>query len=125
MNRRAQRAGSVGFIHWQDLAMLGDVCWYCGIGLEPMHGSYDHVVPLERGGANTRENLARCCITCQRAKATRSLSEFVQSQHLTVTCALPGCNEQFTPRYAEWKRGMAKFCSLSHAAKSRWTNAQA
>lgn len=125
MNRRAQRYGQPGRVDWEDLYSLGQQCWYCGIGLEPMHGTYDHVVALDRDGPNTRENLARCCMTCQRSKATRSAEEFLQSQHLQVTCALPGCGETFTPRYSEWKRGMAKYCSLSHAAKGRWTNARA
>lgn len=123
MNKRARRVRAIGNVTWIDLVQLGQTCRYCGIGLEPMHGTYDHVVSLDRGGANTRENLARCCITCQRKKATRSTEEFIQSMNLVVTCALPGCGKEFTPRYSEWKRGMARFCSLSHAARSRWVDA--
>lgn len=125
MNRRAIRYGAPGFLRWTDLYYLGQACWYCGIGLEPMHGTYDHVTPLERGGSNTRENLARCCTKCQREKASRLPAEFLQSKHLQVTCALPGCDVTFTPRYSEWKRGMARYCSLSHSAKGRWANEQA
>lgn len=123
MNKRARRAGVYGEITWAHLMDLGDACAYCGIELEPMHGSYDHVESLDRGGPNVVANLVRCCMTCQRSKHTKSMAEFKEAQAVEVECALPGCGKRWRPRYGEWKRGMAKFCSLSHAAKSRWVHA--
>lgn len=124
MNKRARRARVYGEVTWEQLAQLEGKCHYCRIDLEPMHGSYDHVVALDRGGPNWIGNIVRCCLTCQRSKHTKSIAEFAEAQTVEVVCALPGCGKRWTPRYAEYKRGMARFCSLSHAAKSRWVHAQ-
>lgn len=99
---------------------LGDRCFYCEIGMDKMDGSYDHVLAFNEGGTNDPSNIVRCCVSCQRRKFTKTPAEYEEYRHMRVTCALDGCDKVFTPRYAEAKRGMAKFCSLSHAAKSRW-----
>ena len=123
MNKRARRHHAMGLLRWEDLAALPAWCRYCGIGLEPLHGTFDHVVALERGGPNLPANLVRCCTKCQRSKFTKTAAEFAEANALVVTCALPGCGKTWKPRYAEYKRGAARFCSLSHAAKSRWVSA--
>lgn len=125
MNARATRCGAQGHIEFMDLYTVmfrggSDSCFYCGIGLEPMHGSFDHAIALDRGGSNRTNNIVRCCLTCQRSKHTKTPGEFRSSQDLSVTCALPGCGKSWNPRWGEYKRGMARFCSRSHAAKSRW-----
>lgn len=120
MNKRARSARVYGEVSWTDLAALGDRCTYCGIDLEPMHGSYDHVIAIDRGGPNIAGNIVRCCMTCQRAKHTKTVEEFRVAQSVEVVCALPGCGRRWRPRYGEYRRGMARYCSLSHAAKSRW-----
>lgn len=118
MNMRARKVGARGIINPMNLAVLPHVCYYCGIELAFGHGTYDHRVALNKGGSNQPDNIVRCCITCQRKKFTKSEGEyrtFVAAG--SVTCALEGCSISWTPRFAEQQRGMAKFCSRSHAAK--------
>jgi hypothetical protein len=105
---------------WTHLALLPDECFYCGIELSKMEGSYDHVIPWDQGGSNDPSNIVRCCLDCQRRKFNKTPEEFERHQKLTVTCALPGCDVTYQPRYAEYMRGMARYCSRSHAAASRW-----
>lgn len=116
MNKRAEKRGARGRVSAEMLYSLGNICAYCGTELEPMHGSYDHRIALERGGSNTIDNLVRCCITCQREKFTKTPEEFLRVRTMVVTCALPGCDKTWHPRYAERQRGVARFCSRSHAA---------
>lgn len=120
MNSKARRLGVRGHMTPELLFTLGTRCHYCSIEVEYGHGSYDHVQSFERGGFNTIDNLVRVCTTCNRRKFTKSVAEFAGHRDLVVTCALPGCTNTFHPRFAERERGMAKFCSRSHAAKAGW-----
>lgn len=119
-NAKARRLNRRGVVLWTHLAVLADECFYCGIGLSKMEGSYDHVLPWDRGGSNDPSNIVRCCLDCQRRKFNKTPEEFTEHEGMVVTCALPECSNTFKPRYAEAKRGMARYCSRSHAAKSRW-----
>lgn len=105
---------------WKHLYDLPDECFYCGVSLSKMEGSFDHVLAFGEGGSNDPSNIVRCCVTCQRKKFTKTAAEFEEHKAMTRVCALPGCDVVFTPRWAEAKRGMARYCSLSHAAKSRF-----
>ena len=115
-NTKGRRLGRRGTVTWKHLYELGDYCFYCDIGMDKMDGSYD----FDQGGSNDPSNIVRCCVSCQRRKFTKTPEEYAEHRLMRVTCALDGCDKVFTPRYAEAKRGMAKYCSLSHAAKSRW-----
>lgn len=117
-NAKARRLGRRGVVLWTHLASLPPSCRYCGVGLSPMEGTFDHVVPWEEGGSNDPSNIVRCCTRCNRRKFTKSPQEFAAHMARTVTCPVDGV--VFAPRYSEWKRGMAKYCSRSCAAKSRW-----
>lgn len=118
MNMRARKVGARGVITPDMLAAKPAQCAYCHVGLEPGHGTFDHRVALDKGGSNTFDNIERCCVNCQRQKFTKSEEEFLQYvAEGGVTCQLSGCDNSWIPRYAERKRGMAKFCSRSHAAK--------
>jgi 5-methylcytosine-specific restriction endonuclease McrA len=119
-NAKARRLNRRGVVLWTHLAVLPDECAYCGIGLSKMEGSYDHAVPWNRGGSNDPSNIVRCCLDCQRRKFDKTPEEFAEHKAMRKVCALPGCTNTFQPRYAEDKRGMARYCSRSHAAKSRW-----
>lgn len=119
-NAKARRLGRPGVITGEMLAALPGQCAYCGVELGIMDGTWDHVIPFDRGGTNVIENIVRCCTSCQRRKFTKTPAEYEEHQQLYVTCALPGCEKQYRPRYAEWQNGRARYCSLSHAAASRW-----
>lgn len=71
-NQRAARFGVSARLSNADVrATVGD-CAYCG----GTSTTWDHIVPLCRGGANTRENLASCCRHCNQLKAFRTPDEW-------------------------------------------------
>ena len=49
-------------------------CVYCGSDRDP---SWDHVIPLSRGGPNSIENIVTCCGTCNRSKRRRTPDEWL------------------------------------------------
>lgn len=112
-----------GVVTAEMLAAMPGRCFYCGTELSIMNGTWDHKTPFDKGGSNQLRNIVRCCFTCNRRKFTKTPAEFATHEETWVTCALPGCGKQWQPRYAELLRGMAKYCSRSHAAKSRWVEA--
>ena len=46
-------------------------CQYCGNEFDPARLTFDHVVPVARGGLKTWENIVTCCIECNRRKGDR------------------------------------------------------
>lgn len=70
--RRAQKAGNGGShttAEWRALCeWFGNVCLCCGVA-EKL--SRDHVVPLNKGGANAIANLQPICVRCNSAKQTK------------------------------------------------------
>lgn len=53
-----------------------EVCYYCGIKLTRNNASYDHIIPLSRGGADTKANLVWCCKKCNYSKGSKLLEEW-------------------------------------------------
>lgn len=102
------------------LAAKGNVCVYCGTELRLEDGSWDHVIAFDKGGTNFIDNIVRCCTSCQRRKHSKSPTEYDAHRALVVTCALPGCEVTYKPRWAEYQRGMARYCSHQHAGAARW-----
>lgn len=106
-----------------DLAMVwldaGGRCRYCDIEVEIMTVSFDHVIPLSKGGLNERENLAACCMTCQRTKHTKTPEEHLEYRATWRTCPVDGT--RFRPRFADIARGYGVYCSrrCSGSAASR------
>jgi 5-methylcytosine-specific restriction endonuclease McrA len=43
-------------------------CQYCGRRFQPIDLTYDHVIPVARGGRKTWENIVTCCRECNRKK---------------------------------------------------------
>ena len=119
-NAKARKLAVPGEVTAAMLAVMPGKCAYCGVHLSLADGTWDHKVSFDKGGDNRLNNIVRCCLRCNRSKFTKSAEEFLTYEGMIVTCALPGCGNTWQPRYAELRRGMAKFCSRSHAAKSRW-----
>lgn len=117
-NSKARRLGRRGVVLWTHLYALPLSCYYCGIGLSQMDGSFDHMIAFDQGGSNDPSNIVRCCLSCQRRKFTKTEAEFAEHRTMTAICAT--CGKVWQPRYAEQKRGMARYCSRSCSAKSRW-----
>jgi len=50
-------------------------CQYCGTRLAPPQLTFDHVVPVARGGRKDWNNIVTCCISCNRKKGDRQAAE--------------------------------------------------
>jgi 5-methylcytosine-specific restriction endonuclease McrA len=121
INKKAERVGATGRITAEQLAaiiLIHPACHYCDIGLERGHGTFDHVVPFDRGGANLPGNIVRCCLSCNREKYTKSPAELARFREHEFRCG--NCNKSFRPRYADWINGNGRFCSRACSASSRW-----
>lgn len=46
-------------------------CQYCGGQFPPSQLTFDHVVPVARGGHKGWDNIVTCCIPCNRRKGDR------------------------------------------------------
>ncbi len=69
-NQTAVRFGVPGKVDWRDL--VPEDCAYCGTPCE----SWDHVMPLSRGGPNTLDNIVPCCWPCNSDKKHRTPEEW-------------------------------------------------
>jgi len=52
-------------------------CFYCGDGLTPETGTFDHIIPRSKGGSNRQDNLCNSCRPCNENKAD-IMPEFTQ-----------------------------------------------
>jgi len=50
-------------------------CQYCGRRERPEHLTFDHVIPVARGGRKTWENIVTACVPCNRRKGGRTPEE--------------------------------------------------
>lgn len=50
-------------------------CQYCGVAFDHQSLNIDHVIPRDKGGRNTWENVVCSCIPCNTRKANRLPSE--------------------------------------------------
>jgi 5-methylcytosine-specific restriction endonuclease McrA len=50
-------------------------CQYCGHRCQPGQLTFDHVVPVARGGHKGWDNIVTCCIPCNRRKGDRTPEE--------------------------------------------------
>lgn len=80
-NRRTQKQNSFEKVTQEELRELyaesEDHCGYCGIRL---FGKYhiDHIQPLSRKGAHSKENLCICCSACNLSKNNKTVDEWLQ-----------------------------------------------
>ena len=50
-------------------------CQYCGRRFPPSQLTFDHVIPVARGGHKGWDNIVTCCIPCNRTKGDRTPEE--------------------------------------------------
>jgi len=50
-------------------------CQYCGESFPTTELTFDHVTPVAQGGRKDWENIATCCVTCNRRKGGRTPEE--------------------------------------------------
>jgi hypothetical protein len=121
INKKAVRLHAPGRVSAESLFLIirkYPQCPYCGQDTDPMHGSFDHVVPFDKDGTNLSDNIVFAHRTCNKHKHTKSVSEYSSYKMLTVTCPVDGT--VFRPRYADYARGLGRYCSRSCSAASRW-----
>ena len=58
---------------------LSKDCPYC-FAPEPKDVELDHIIPIQRGGLSTRENLVYVCRQCNHAKSSQTLAMFLKSK---------------------------------------------
>lgn len=121
-NKKAAQHGVPGVVSAVSLARKPMVCNYCGIGLEVGQGTFDHVIPFDKGGTNNDDNIVRSCLTCNRKKFTKSPAEFAEHRDLVVACVV--CGKEYKPRWGEWINGRARVCSRKCAGRKRWLKEQ-
>lgn len=63
-------------LHTKKRLMGNEVCAYCGKKLTRQNATLDHVIPLSRGGDDSRRNLVWCCKKCNKEKGSLLLSEW-------------------------------------------------
>ncbi len=54
-------------------------CAYCNCDLDESGYHIDHVIPISRGGSNSRSNIALACPTCNLRKNSKTAEEFVSN----------------------------------------------
>ncbi len=115
INQKARKLGAPGTVSATDLALVflafNRKCAYCGFEISAAGVSFDHVVPFVKGGANTIENLAASCMTCQRGKFTKTPEEWAAARNQVVICEVCKDPKGFKPRWADWVRGYGRTCS--------------
>lgn len=128
MNTKARRIGARGRVSAEDLAIIlvesEGQCAYCSIDLDPLGGSFDHVISFDRGGDNLPPNIVRSCYECNRTKAANKTPEDLAAYAaLQVQCR--SCGRLFRPRWADWVRGLGKTCSRACAGRQGGRRASA
>jgi 5-methylcytosine-specific restriction endonuclease McrA len=88
-NQRARGFGATGHLYGREVKLIVGPCAYCG----GEQASWDHAIPLSRGGANTTANLVPCCFACNKVKADRTPDEWRGPTH-----GAPSTGERTSPR---------------------------
>lgn len=70
-------------------------CAYCEKQLCDRTATIDHIIPKHKGGHNTRNNLACCCNSCNKSKASTLPFEWLKEGH-------PLYSEEKVSRIKQW-----------------------
>ena len=79
--RRTRMNGAINTLtaeEWKDILKQYDYkCAYCGKSILDLPDGLvrDHVIPISRGGDNTKENVVLACRSCNASKGVRLVSE--------------------------------------------------
>jgi 5-methylcytosine-specific restriction endonuclease McrA len=73
--RIRRRAIAVPFSRDNVFLRDGHRCQYCGESLPAPELTFDHVVPVARGGHKGWDNIVTCCVPCNRLKGDRTPEE--------------------------------------------------
>ena len=56
-------------------------CAYCDKQMCEVTATIDHIIPKHKGGHSTRNNLACCCNSCNRSKASSLPFDWIKQGH--------------------------------------------
>jgi len=65
--------------YFQNLLRQG-ICHYCQQKFPPEELTFDHIVPVARGGKSTKGNLVVCCRSCNQEKKFLTPAELLLRQ---------------------------------------------
>lgn len=72
---RTRRRARVPFTRANIYARDQFRCQYCGDEFRTEDLTFDHVLPVSRGGERSWQNIVTCCVACNRQKADRTPEE--------------------------------------------------
>lgn len=83
-----------------------NTCQYCGVAKPLSQLSFDHVLPVSRGGKTTWENVVCCCLKCNGKKGDKTPGE--SGMRLIKTPVRPRHNPLVSvrlnnPKYEMWR----------------------
>jgi hypothetical protein len=107
-NRRARLYGVSGVLTRHDLP--AGPCHYCGGEAD----SWDHVVPLRKGGPNEPSNLVRCCVPCNARKGVGGPEDALEPLEYVVSCG--ACGKSMTRHRTDVRRRSVFYCE-DHARR--------
>jgi 5-methylcytosine-specific restriction endonuclease McrA len=87
-------------------------CAYCDRQLTANTATIDHIVPKHKGGHNTRNNLACCCNSCNKSKASSLPFDWLKEGH-------PLYSEERVSRIKAWLE--QKPCSIKLTSTEKAT----
>lgn len=74
---REMQWGGVSTAEYDELmSIFGGMCVYCAASAD----TFDHVIPLARGGSHSFENLVPACAQCNRSKHAKTPEEWAESK---------------------------------------------
>jgi len=68
IRREKEKARRLRKTRWWRRKISRGICYYCGRMVGSKNLTMDHVIPLSRGGASTRENIVPACKECNNKK---------------------------------------------------------
>lgn len=86
-------------------------CAYCEKQLCDRTATIDHIIPKHKGGHNTRNNLACCCNSCNKSKASTLPFEWLKEGH-------PLYSEEKISRIKQWLEQKPLTISLSRSLET-------
>lgn len=67
-----------------------EFCYYCGKKINSINKSYDHIIPVDKGGEDNFDNLVCCCIDCNQVKKNMTLFELLNQ----LDCQKKFCDDE-------------------------------
>jgi hypothetical protein len=93
--KRAKKSGVKNHLNTLDILRLFNAsrweCVYCGrimivSSTCPGGATFDHIIPMCRGGANMMNNVVPCCRSCNESKGSKTLLNWIDEQGLDLDC---------------------------------------